>query len=175
MRIIDGERAAAIARHFNSRDVEGPGGNGWEEGGYICRMLRNLTSKGEARYRLREFVEPKTRRKSSHAVEGSKSTAHIRAPEEWITFEVLRSLPTPSGKPSSHASASGACRSGKRRAISSPAESRQPAAPPSTATATVAILGISAAGASTVKRGNMRTADTANFRRSPSRTRSGRE
>lgn len=86
-RVLAGERAAWIADDFNRRSIEGPGGNAWESG-YLSRMLRNPIYKGQARYRVREFVEPKTRRKSKHAANGTKNTAQIRPEDEWITFEV---------------------------------------------------------------------------------------
>ncbi|MCA1838802.1 MAG: recombinase family protein [Actinomycetota bacterium] len=87
LRILKGERAAWVAEDLNRRNVEGPGGKGWESG-YLSRMLRNSAYKGEARYRVREFMEPKTRRKSEHAVRGTKNTAQIRPEAEWVTFEV---------------------------------------------------------------------------------------
>lgn len=86
-RIVVGEKAAWVAEDFNRRRIEGPGGKSWESG-YLCRMLRNPIYKGEARYRVREFVEPKTRRKPVHAANGTKNTAKERPKEEWVTFEV---------------------------------------------------------------------------------------
>jgi site-specific DNA recombinase len=86
-RVLNGERATWIAEDFTRRKIDGPGGKVWD-GGYLSRMLRNPIYKGEGRYRVREFVEPKTRRKTEHAVNGTRNTAKLRSQEEWITFEV---------------------------------------------------------------------------------------
>lgn len=51
-------------------------------------MLRNPAYKGEARYRVREFVEAKTRRKSEHAADDTKNSVRIRPEDDWVLFEV---------------------------------------------------------------------------------------
>jgi DNA invertase Pin-like site-specific DNA recombinase len=86
-RVLAGERVAHIAQDFERRNIPGPGGNGWEPG-YLSRMLKNPTYKGEGRYRVREYVEPVTRRKSEHAMKGTLNSSRIRPEEEWITFEI---------------------------------------------------------------------------------------
>lgn len=64
-----------------------PGRNGWD-GSYLSRMLRNPVYKGEARYRVREFVEAKSRRSVHHAAEDTKNSPRIRPEDDWVIFEV---------------------------------------------------------------------------------------
>lgn len=86
-RVIAGERVTRIAQDFERRGIPGPGGNGWEPG-YLSRLLKNPAYKGEGRYRVREYVEPVTRRKSEHAMKGTLNSPRIRPEEEWITYEI---------------------------------------------------------------------------------------
>lgn len=87
LRVLEGERVAYIAEDFEKRGLAGPGGNGWEPG-YLARMLRNPIYKGEGRYRVREYVEPETRRKPEHAQRRTQNSTRIRPKEEWIVFEI---------------------------------------------------------------------------------------
>lgn len=87
VRVLGGERVSRIAQDFERRGIVGPGGNGWEPG-YLGRMLRNPAYKGEGRYRVREFVEPVTRRKTEHAMRGTQNSQRIRPEEDWIVFEI---------------------------------------------------------------------------------------
>lgn len=87
LRVLAGERAVQIAEDFNERGILGPGGNGWD-GSYLSRMLRNPVYKGEARYRVREFDEAKSRRSVHHAAEDTKNSSRIRPEDEWVIFEV---------------------------------------------------------------------------------------
>lgn len=86
-RVIAGERVTHIASDFNRLGVPGPGGNGWD-GGYLSRLLQNPAYKGEAHYRMREYVEPRRRRSVKHAVARTKNSPRIRPEEDWITVEV---------------------------------------------------------------------------------------
>lgn len=86
-RALAGETAATIAADFNRRAITGPSGNGWK-GSYLSRMLRNPAYKGEARYGVREGVEPSQRRKAKHAVARTKNAVRIRPEEEWLTIEI---------------------------------------------------------------------------------------
>ncbi|MCA1834651.1 MAG: recombinase family protein [Actinomycetota bacterium] len=85
-RVIAGETVTAVAHDFVRRGIPGPAGNGWEPG-YLARMLRNTTYAGEAKFRMREAVEPLTRRTSHHAARGTKSSQRARPEDEWITIE----------------------------------------------------------------------------------------
>lgn len=86
-RVLAGERVTHIAADFDRRDIQGPGGNGWDSS-YLSRMLKNPAYKGEAHYGVREYVEPRSRRTSKHAVTHTKNAARIRPQDEWITVEI---------------------------------------------------------------------------------------
>lgn len=87
LRVLNGERVAHIAEDLEKRNIPGPSGNGWEPG-YLARMLRSPIYRGEGRYRVREYVEPATRRKSEHARMRTQNSPRVRPEEEWILFEI---------------------------------------------------------------------------------------